>query len=194
MIRCGEDVLDSEVSARGGQQCQGELGASVSGNSGRHDETCHPTGDEGVHACGSLQILSGIASTHCVDLSMTVSRYTCLSSEDGRGPTKSRRRCENLHASTRMAASCFWTLPRCIAGICGAWLPPLSPPFSRQTVRLPYSWWHVYQSGPCCGQRGRRQPNPPREPRVSFCPEMRHTAGWLTPPSLCLISDVESAT
>jgi hypothetical protein len=38
----------------------------------------------------------GVASNHLVVLSMTVKRYSRLSSEAGRGPTRSTWTCENL--------------------------------------------------------------------------------------------------
>jgi hypothetical protein len=68
----------------------------------------------------SVQVLasmlrSGNASTHLVDLSMAVNRYTRPSEEAGRGPTRSTCTLENLRAGMGMAWSgadgCLWTFP-----------------------------------------------------------------------------------
>jgi hypothetical protein len=58
--------------------------------------------------------LKGMASTYLVDLSIIVIKYTCPSSEEGRGPTRFTCTCSNLRTGVgkacKGAAGCFVTL------------------------------------------------------------------------------------
>ncbi len=61
-----------------------------------------PARKASLHMAASM-FLSGRASTHLVDVSIQVRKYTCPSGEAGRGPTKSACTWLNLLSGTGMA-------------------------------------------------------------------------------------------
>jgi len=105
----GEHMFDTQARAGTFPQIRSELCHSVSCDCGTQLGM-----KVSMHMLASM-LCRGTASTHLIDLSMMVNRFTWLSEETSRGPTRSTSKWKNLHVGTAMAwsraACCLWTVP-----------------------------------------------------------------------------------